>query len=158
MTVNKYEIKNIDLQELMGKIPHSFLVWGNMLVLAFLIVSVFVLNSFAIYDKKDMVGRVVRVERRKYSTDSLAIVFGTADAGMAALNQKLFLQINKDKSGIKLNGRIIKITRRNGYESEIHTIVGSTQYDLHVGMTCNIEVVLQKNGFIANLAKSAFNK
>lgn len=155
MPTKKYEIKSNDLQELMSKVPHLFIVWGNFFVFIFLFTSLSMLNGFTIYEKKSIPVRIVEISKNGTSADSLRMVLSTHDTKKINISQPIDLHVELEGNK-PISGRIIKISRNKYYESLLNIVVKKPGHAIETGMIGNAEIVIQETSFISDLINNSF--
>jgi|RhiMetdeSRZDD1v2_1073273.scaffolds.fasta_scaffold20859_2 hypothetical protein len=67
MPANKYELRSSDVQEVMSNPPHSFIAWGNTLILLLLITGMFCLNRITIPYRIILPFQLTKVESSLYA-------------------------------------------------------------------------------------------
>lgn len=153
-----FEVKSHDLQEFMSKVPHAFVVWGNLTVFLFLVVLALFLNRFQVRDIKKIPVTIAKSPMAKKADGSLEVLLNTYEVSGIEKNQPVILYIKegRDSNFITVNGEISRISFGLHNQPRISVKVDKSIKQIDAGMIGNLEILVEQRSFIHDLFSSAF--
>ncbi|WP_205510386.1 hypothetical protein [Longitalea arenae] len=155
MPDNKYEIRNNEVQEIMCKPPHSFIAYGNRVMLFILLVAFYLLNRFPLYMRETTHFQIAGIETAGHENDSVVLVLALNNSISKEVkpDQAAKIAVNNLKFNDKehMNGKICRIDHTQYNAPVLYVKCDRTAINTKKGMIGNLEIIIKERTFLSML-------